>query len=194
MCILELSKALMYEFYYEYIKNNYDSKSKVSFTDTDSLMYEIKTEDVYQDFSSDKEMFDFSDYSTKSKDYDISNKLVIGKIKDETSGVAIKEFVGLEPKIDSFWVDNSEHKRTKDANRNVVSTIIHSEYKYVLLNNECIRHSINRIQSKYHRIGTYVVNEISLSCLDEKKNIYPRQWIKWISSWLAQLIRKKQLS
>ena len=65
--ILELIKVLMYEFQYDYIKNKYDNKSKLLFTDTDSLMYEIKTEDVYEDFSSDKEMFDFSNYSTKSK-------------------------------------------------------------------------------------------------------------------------------
>ena len=77
MCILELSKKLMYDFHYNYIKNKYDNKSKLLFTDTDILMYEIKTEDVYEDFSSDKEMFDFGNYSTKSKHYDDSNKLVI---------------------------------------------------------------------------------------------------------------------
>ena len=54
----------MYEFYYDYIENKYDNKSKVLFTDTDSLMYEIKTEAVQEDFSSDKEMFDFSNHST----------------------------------------------------------------------------------------------------------------------------------
>ena len=64
-CILELNKTLMYEFYYNNIKNKYDNKSKLLFEDTDSLMYEIKTEDVYEDYSSDKEMFDFSNYSTK---------------------------------------------------------------------------------------------------------------------------------
>ena len=81
MCILELSKDLMYEFHYDYIKNKYDNKSKLLFTDTDSLMYEIKTEDVYEDFSSNKENFDFSNYSTKSKYYDDSN---FEKMKDET--------------------------------------------------------------------------------------------------------------
>ena len=62
MCILELSKVLMYEFHYDYIKNKYDNKSKLFFTDNDSLLYEIKTEDAYEDFSTDKEMFDFSNY------------------------------------------------------------------------------------------------------------------------------------
>ena len=66
MCILELSKVLMYEFLYDYIKNKYDDKSNQLFTDSDILTYEIKTEDVYEDFSNNIEMFDFSNYSTKS--------------------------------------------------------------------------------------------------------------------------------
>ena len=103
----------MYEFHYDYIKNKYSNKSKLLFTDTDSLMYEIKTEDVYEDFSSNKKMFDFSTYSTKSKYYDNPNKLVIRKMKDETGGVAIEEFVGLKPKMYSFLVDNNEHKKQK---------------------------------------------------------------------------------
>ena len=70
MCTLELSELLMYKFYYDYIKNKYSNDSILLFTDTDNLMYEIKTEGVYGDFSSDKEMFDFSIYSTKSKYYD----------------------------------------------------------------------------------------------------------------------------
>ena len=80
MCILELSKVLMYEFHYDYIKNKYGNNSRLLFTDTDSLMYEIKTKDVYKDFSSNKEVFDFSNYSTKSKYYYNSNKLVVGKM------------------------------------------------------------------------------------------------------------------
>ena len=168
MCILESSKVLMYEFHYDHIKNKYDNKSRLLFTDTDSFMYEIKTEDVYEDFSSDKEKFDFSNYSTKSKYYDNSDKLVIGKMKGDTGGVAIEEFVGLNPKMYSFLVDNSEHKKAKGVNKNVVVAISHNEYKDVLLNNKCIRHSMNRIQSKDHRIGNHETNKISLSCFYEK--------------------------
>ena len=76
----------MYEFHYDYIKNKHGNNSRLSFTGTDSLIYEIKTEDVYEDFSNDKEIFDFSNYSTKSKYYHNSNKLVIGKMKNETVG------------------------------------------------------------------------------------------------------------
>ena len=58
MCILELSKVLMYEFHYDYIKNKYGNNSRLLFTETNSLMYEIKTKNVYKDFSNDKEMID----------------------------------------------------------------------------------------------------------------------------------------
>ena len=74
-------------------------------------------------------MFDFSNYSIKSKYYDDSNKLVIGKMKDETGGVAIEEFVGLKPKMYSFLVDNSEHKEAKGVNRDFAAAISHNEYK-----------------------------------------------------------------
>ena len=107
----------MYEFHSDYFKNKYDIKSKLLFTDTGSLIYEIKTDDIYEDFSRDKEMFDFSNNSTKSKYYDDSNKLVIGKIKDQTGSVAIKEFVGLKPKMHSFLVDNNEHNEVRAVNR-----------------------------------------------------------------------------
>ena len=113
-------------------------------------------------------MFDFTNCLTKSKYHDDSNKLVIGKMKDDTGGVAIEEFVGLKPKTYTFLVDNIEHEKAKGVNKNVVATINHNEYKDVLLNNKCIRHSMNRIESKDYRIGTYEINKISLSCFDDK--------------------------
>ena len=91
-------------------------------------MYEIETEDVYKDSSSNKEMFDFSNYSIKSKYYNNLDKIVIVKVKDKTGHVAIEEFVGLKP----FLVDKSNHKRAKGLNKNAVGTISHYEYKDVL--------------------------------------------------------------
>ena len=169
MYILDLSKVLMYEFHYDYIKNKYDSNPRLLFTDIHCLIYEIKTEDVYGDFSNNKEMFDFYNYSHASKYYDDSNKLVVGKMKDETTGVAIKEFSKLKPKTYFFFVDDStEDKKAKVVNKNVVATIIHNEYKDVFLSKKCLRHSINRIQSQDHRKGTYDIIKISLSCFDDK--------------------------
>ena len=92
-------------------------------------------------------------------------------MKDETEGVETEEFVELKSKIYSFLInDNSEHKKSKGVNRNAVATINHNKYKDVLLNNICLRHSMNRIKdhSKDHRIGIYGIYEISLSCFDDK--------------------------
>ena len=128
-------------------------------------MYEIKTENAYEDFSKNKETY-----------YNNSDKLV-GKMKDETAGVAIEEFVRLKRKMYSYLVDdNSEHKKAKGVNRNVVATISHNEYQDVLLNKKCLRHSMNRIQSKDHRIGTYEISKISLSCFDDKIYIQNNGW------------------
>ena len=63
---------------------------------------------------------------------------------------------------------NSEHKKAKDVNKNVVVTISYNEYKDVLLNNKFLRHWINRIQSKGHRLGTYEINKVSVYCFDDK--------------------------
>ena len=74
----------MHEFYYKYIRSKFDVK--MFFTDTDSLVYKIKTENVYEDFYQYKNLFDFSDYPLDSKFFDPANKKVIGKIKDEFKG------------------------------------------------------------------------------------------------------------
>ena len=69
----------------------------------------------------------------------------------------------------SFLIDsNSENKKTKSASRNVVKEITYDEYKDVLLNNKCLRKSMNRIQSKDHKIGAYEIKKFSLSCFDDK--------------------------
>ena len=92
----------MYEYYYDYIKNKYGNNSRLLFTDTDSSMYETKTEDVCEDSRNDKKMFDFSSYSTKLKYYDNSNKLVVSEMKVEKASVEIKDVFGLKLASDVF--------------------------------------------------------------------------------------------
>ena len=164
--ILELSKLLMYEFHYKYIKNTFNAK--LLFTDTDSLVYEIKTEDVYEDFYLDKDLFDFSDYPLHSKFFDPINKKVIGKMKDEFKGKIINEFVGLKSKMYSLIsVDNEEVTKAKGENKKLK----HKEFVNVLFNKKVIKHNMKRIQSKLHRIGTYDVCKISLSCFGNKRYV-----------------------
>ena len=112
MCILDLSKTLMYDFHYNYIKKKYGDKAKLLFTDTDSLTYEIETNDVYQDFWNDKNRFDNSDYDQDSQYFDKTNKKVIGKFKDEAAGIPITEFVGLRSKMYSYIKDNDKGGKT----------------------------------------------------------------------------------
>ena len=99
MSILDISKTVMYEFHYHYIKKKYGDRAKLLFTETDSLTYEIEAEDVYQDFWHDKDKFDHSNYSEKSPFYDVTNKKVVEKFKDDTCGVPILEFISLRSKM-----------------------------------------------------------------------------------------------
>ena len=118
-------------------------------------------------------MFDFSGYPQQSKFFDLDNKKVIGKMKDEVKGKMISEFVGLKSKIYSLVIVNNEeiNEKAKGVNKNVVKNMRHEEYIHVLFNKEVIRHKMKRVQSKLHRIGTYDVCKISLSCFDDKRYI-----------------------
>ena len=90
-------------------------------------------------------------------------------MKNEMGDVATEEFLGLKPKMYSILAsDSSEYKNVKGVKKNVVANISLNDYRYFLLNKICLRHSMNRIQSKNHRIETYEINEISLSCFNNK--------------------------
>ena len=98
--VLDLSKWLMYDFHYNFIKKNFDAK--LLFTDADSLTYEIKSESIYEEFFKWKDLFDLSNYLKNSRFFDGTNKKVIGKMKDKFGGIIVGEFVGLKSKIYSI--------------------------------------------------------------------------------------------
>ena len=131
MCILDLSKTLMYDFHYNYIKKKYGNRARLLFTDTDSLTYEIKAEDVYKDFWNDKDIFDNSDYPENSPYYYNANKKVIEKFKDEACGVPTVEFIDLKSKMYSYIKsDEKGGKTAKGIKKNVIkNNIKHEDYK-----------------------------------------------------------------
>ena len=156
----------MYKFYYDYMLKTFNAR--LLFADTDSLVYEIKDKNVYEQCFKDKELFDFSGYSKDSVYYDSSNKKTLGKMKDEFDGVKIIEFIGLKSKMYSLIsVDDKEVNKAKGINKN----LRHKEYHNVLFNKKVIRHNMKRIQSKSHEVGTYNVFKILLSCFDNKRCI-----------------------
>ena len=117
MCILDISKELMYDFHYNYLKNQYRDKAKLLFTDTDSLTYHISTKDAYKHFFIDKDLFDNSDYNKTSKFFFLENKKVIGKFTDEAAGMPIVEFVGFKSKMYSYITATKNSKTAKGVKK-----------------------------------------------------------------------------
>ena len=177
MCILDLSKTLMYDFHYNYIRKKY-TDCRLLFTDTDSLFYNIKTErDVYEDFWVDRSLFDNSDYHKSSNFFFKENKKVIGKFKDEAAGKPILEFVGLKSKMYSYTKEESpnvvkNNKTARGVKRNVIKReISHSDYRDVLFNKEKMHHQMKSIRSELYQICSYQLNKVSLSPFDDKRYI-----------------------
>ena len=176
MCILDLSKTIMYDFHYQYIKPKYGAKAKLLFTDTDSFMYEIETEDFYKDISGDVwDRFDTSDYPENHPSGIPTgiNQKVLGMVKDEAAGKIIKEFVGLRAKLYSFIMeDGKENKRCKGVKKQVVeSSITHEDYKTCLKTGKEQLRKQNILRSYEHEVYTEEVNKIALSAADDKRYI-----------------------
>ena len=176
MCILELSKTLMFDFHYKYIKQKYGDNAKLLFTDTDSFLYEIKTDDFYKDISGDvRDRFDTSDYPENHPSGIPTgiNKKVLGMFKDEVAGKIITEFVGLRAKLYSFKMeDGKENKRCKGVKKQVVKeSITHEDYKTCLLTGKEILRKQNILRSYDHEVYTEEVNKVALSAEDDKRYI-----------------------
>jgi hypothetical protein len=179
MAILDLSKTLMYDFHYNTILKKYSYKDvKLLFTDTDSLCYHIKTEDIYKDIESNKNDYDLSDYPKDHFLYDDTNKKVIGKFKDECSSIPISEFVGLRSKLYAFqYAVNGktiEKKTCKGIKQYVVKkNIKFQNYKDALFveGKEQQYSSMNCIRSKNHKLISIKINKIGVSCFDNKRYI-----------------------
>lgn len=172
LSVLDLSKLHMYKFHYDFVKEKYGDKARLLFTDTDSLTYHIKTDDLYQDMKENGEWFDFSDYPKEHACFDETNKKIIGKFKDETNSVPIVEFIGLRSKMYSMQLENGEEKRTgkgikKSALKNKID---HSHFQKCLLGDDKQQLiQFNLIRSTKHQIYTYSVNKVGLSCFDDKR-------------------------
>lgn len=163
--VLDLSKELMFSFYYDVIKPRYKDKVNVIYTDTDSLVLNIRCDDFYSDMKEDG----FKDHF---------NKNILGRFKDETEGLAISEFIALKPKMYSLIIPSS--KKDKDVNKkkakgiNATSLkkyITHENYMNNLESGITQKENMTRFQTKNHDIRTVNMTKISLSCYNDKSYI-----------------------
>ena len=174
MSILDVSKILMHKFWYDYINPKYGDRAKLCYTDTDSFVIYIKTEDFFEDISNDVERwFDTSNYDKNDKrPLPIGkNKKVPGLFKDELGGKIITEFVALRPKAYSYLDDyGNDHKKAKGTKKCVIKQkLMFENYKDCLFNNKTVYRSQERFKSYNHDVYTEEVNKIALSSNDDKR-------------------------
>ena len=175
---LDLSKTLMFDFHYNFIRKKYNNKAELLFTDTDSLLYLIQTDDFFLDIKKDvKKKFDTSDYPENHPSGIKTgvNKKGIGKFKDEVGGNQITHFVGLRPKLYTFKVEEKgETRKAKGVKKNVIKkSLSFEDYKKCLFTKDELMKEMNIIQSENHNIYSMTVNKVALSANDDKRLIAP---------------------
>lgn len=174
MVILELSKLVMYKFHYDVIKRQYGERASLLLTDTDSLLYNIHTEDIYKDMSLQSHHYDTSDYPPTHECYSEKNKKKLGCFKDECNGVPAVEFVGLRSKMYSLLLN--EKGESKLCAKGIKSSFIkrklrHQSYLDCLRNETTSMATFYNIQSKNHTLKTVEMTKTCLSSYDDKRFI-----------------------
>ena len=173
--ILEISKLLTYEFWYDYMKPKYGNNVKLCYMDTDSFIMNIKREDFYKDIANDVEKrFDTSNYEVNRPLPTGKNKKVIGLMKDQLEGKIITEFITLRPKTYSYLTDDcKEDKKAKGTKKCVIKRMIEfDDYKNCLIKDEVLLKSQRRFISKKHDVYTENINKIVLSNDDDKRKYH----------------------
>ncbi|XP_070157559.1 uncharacterized protein [Polyergus mexicanus] len=176
MCILDISKVCLYEFHHEYMLPLYRKNCKIMYTDTDSLIYHIECEGVYENMKRDIARFDTSDYpANNAYGIPLENKKVPGLMKDENNGAIMTEFVGLRAKMYALRVNSKKDtKKVKGVKRNVVArTITFDDYTRCLRDDIEMTRQQSCIRSKLHEVYTISETKIALSPYDDKRYIVP---------------------
>ena len=160
----------MYDFWYNYIKKTYPNSSQLQMADTDSLLFYCETPDIYEDMRNSIDYFDFSDYPKSHTLHSERNKKVLGKMKDETNGEPILEFVGLRSKMYSIVCNNIDIKRAKSVSRITVGKDIkHKHYRDVLLDETKKISTMFSLRSHKHELFGESIYKTGLSAFDDKR-------------------------
>jgi hypothetical protein len=169
--ILELSKHLMYIFWYDVLKKTYGDRVKLLATDTDSLIIEIFCNDIHTDIAKYKHMIDFSNYNKNHEFYDIKNKKIPGKFKREFPGKILTKFIGLRSKcyMVEFEDDFSDIKIAKGVKRSTKKKHLTGNDYEKALHNENIYVTETKLQSKKMEMCLIEQKKLALSCHDDKR-------------------------
>jgi len=172
-CILELSKLIMYRFYYDYLKPKYGDGCKLLFTDTDSFCCQIRTDDLHRDMAEEIDRFDTSNFEREHPLYSDRNHRVLGKMKSETGAAAPTEFVGLRAKMYSLACGGKSHKKVKGIKKSYVKKQVrHESFLGVLRNAASVTQARYRVfRSTNHVLNTVEMNKVCLSAFDDKRYI-----------------------
>lgn len=173
--ILDESKRHMYDFHYNYMKNKFQDKITLAYTDTDSLIYQVKTEDFYSDIKPDLKLyFDTSNYESNNVfGFDLLNKKKLGFFKDENGGKIMTEFVGLKSKMYSFTIQDvdGDFKRAKGLPESSIKFLSIADYKNCIYKKLFYYISCRQFRSKLHRLYTLHLNKLGLDSKDDKRYI-----------------------
>ena len=170
MSILDLSKLLMYDFYYNHLKSKYGDTVCLLYTDTDSLLLQIQTDDVYKDMAQNADLYDTSNYPKDHYLHSDKNKKVLGRFKDECAGKPITEYVGLRSKMYSVMQEDDNIRKAKGIKKYVVKKhITHENYKEALFDQTVFHHGMNTLRSINHQLCGLHINKFSLSPFDSKR-------------------------
>ena len=171
--VLELSKKLTYEYHYSIFKPIFEGNIKLCYSDTDSLIYEIMTNNFDNDFKKIKKFFDLSNLNESNKLYSVKNKKKLGFMKLETGDQIIKEFIALKAKLYSILFDDGQNlKRCKGLQNAVLKKFItHNYFKEVLDSDRIIISENRRIESENFELRTVKLKKISHTPFDDKRFI-----------------------
>ncbi|XP_075157947.1 uncharacterized protein LOC142231214 [Haematobia irritans] len=173
-CILELAKWKMYDFHYNFMKEKFGERIQLNYMDTDSFIYTIESEDVYEEIRPHLTThFDTSEYSEDNPfNFPLVNKKEIGLMKDENCGKIMTEFVGLGPKMYSYTVeDGYEIKKAKGVKKSVMDNYKIDDYRNCLFTKEKVCDTMLTFRCKLHNIYTNALKKVVLSPLDTKRMI-----------------------
>jgi hypothetical protein len=171
--ILDTAKVTLYSFHYDYIRVRYGDRAQLCYTDTDSLVYHVRTKDVYEDMGENRHLFDLSTYPRSHFLHDLTNRKKLGLWSDEARGKMILEFCGLKSKLYSLrFADATEQRAAKGVQRSCIQKdLCHEMYMSCLRDKTLVRCAFQQIRAQKHIVYTTSQTKVAMNSFSDKRYI-----------------------